>query len=255
MELLEREKFLDALVGHLTDACAGRGRFVFLGGEAGVGKTSLTRSFVDRLGTKVRVLWAACDGLFTPGPLGPVADLARQSSGRLTELLDRDRPELFAAVLDELSGSPSVTVLEDLHWADEATLDLVRFLARRIDQPPVGLVPEPERDLRRLQPADAALQRQLAARAAALTAMSRVWPWTWPPGRGARVHRRTEETMDETYRMLGREHALDLEREARKRDLAAALSGAKQRPGERPAKPRRRSWAQLVPRQLAAWLR
>jgi DNA-binding CsgD family transcriptional regulator/tetratricopeptide (TPR) repeat protein len=134
MELLERERFLDALVGHLADAFAGRGRFVFLGGEAGVGKTSLARSFVDRLGTEVRVLSAACDGLFTPGPLGPVADLARQSSGRLTELLDRDRPELFAAVLDELSGSPSVTLLEDLHWADEATLDLVRFLARRIDQ-------------------------------------------------------------------------------------------------------------------------
>jgi hypothetical protein len=61
--------------------------------------------------------------------------------------------------------------------------------------------------------------------------------------------------MDETYRMLAREHVLDLEREARNRDLAAAVGGGKQASGERLAQLRRRSWAQFVPRPLAAWLR
>jgi DNA-binding CsgD family transcriptional regulator len=85
-----------------------------------------------------RVLWGACDALITPRPLGPLHDIARQSQGRLLDLLDgrASRDTLFAAVIDELGRRDAVSliVFEDMHWADEATLDLVKFLGRRIDR-------------------------------------------------------------------------------------------------------------------------
>jgi hypothetical protein len=59
--------------------------------------------------------------------------------------------------------------------------------------------------------------------------------------------------MHETYRMLGREHELDLEREARNRSLAAALP-AKPARVKAPAEPTQRWRARFVPRPLIAWL-
>jgi DNA-binding NarL/FixJ family response regulator len=139
MELLEREPFLDALGDYATDAGSGSGRLVVVTGEAGIGKTALIDAFRARR-PDIGWLWGACDGGFTPRPLGPLYDLAASAGGRLRELVaaDTDRNELFATFLTLLESSPGVTgiVIEDLHWADEATLDWLNHVSRRLSQLP-----------------------------------------------------------------------------------------------------------------------
>src|SRR5262245_44088613 len=138
MELLEREHFFHELEGLLGVVAAGNGRLALIGGEAGIGKTSLVERFADAHKTKARVLWGACDALLTPRPLGPLYDIAQQTQGRLLALLEEEAPRapIFSAVLDEMKGGrgPSIAVIEDVHWADEATLDLLKFLGRRISR-------------------------------------------------------------------------------------------------------------------------
>jgi DNA-binding CsgD family transcriptional regulator/tetratricopeptide (TPR) repeat protein len=131
--LLERDAFVDTLRELRVKAERGRGRLVLVAGEAGVGKTALVRRFTEDSCEGSRVLSGACDALFTPRPLGPFADIAAQTGGLLEELLERGaRPyEISAELLADLRSRPTILVLEDLHWADEATLDLVRLLARR----------------------------------------------------------------------------------------------------------------------------
>ncbi|MHB8577369.1 MAG: ATP-binding protein, partial [Dehalococcoidia bacterium] len=137
MELLERTSFLDELSRLFTAAAAGHGALVFVGGEAGAGKTALTREFCRSQAAGARVLVGACDALSTPRPLGPLVDIARASGGGLAGLLDGGAPRerVFAALLTELStrNKPTIAVFEDVHWADDATLDLLRFLGRRLD--------------------------------------------------------------------------------------------------------------------------
>jgi DNA-binding CsgD family transcriptional regulator/tetratricopeptide (TPR) repeat protein len=130
MDLVEREIQLAALGEHLDAAVGGRGRLVLVGGEAGVGKTSLVRAFATQRGADVRCAWGACDGLFTPQPLAPLLELAEQ----IGVGIDGQRRDVFAATLDALRRTPTVAVLEDVHWADDATLDLIRFLGRRLEQ-------------------------------------------------------------------------------------------------------------------------
>jgi DNA-binding CsgD family transcriptional regulator/tetratricopeptide (TPR) repeat protein len=138
--LLERADQLAALTGSLDEVIArGAGRLVLVRGEAGVGKTVLLRAFCDERRQGVRVLWGACEGLLTPGPLGPLFDVAEVTRGELEELVSRSaRPhEITAALVRELAGGrPTVLVLEDLHWADEATLDVLRLLARKVEAVP-----------------------------------------------------------------------------------------------------------------------
>jgi predicted ATPase len=89
MALLERESALASLAEYAAHARSGEGRLVFVSGEAGVGKSAL----VERLAADIpdaRWAWGACDGLFTPRPLGPLFDLADQLGG---ELLERCRQE------------------------------------------------------------------------------------------------------------------------------------------------------------------
>ncbi|SNS60371.1 Predicted ATPase [Asanoa hainanensis] len=133
MELLERAAVLDALAEALT---AARGSVVLVTGEAGIGKSALVRHFARRHATEARFLVGACDPLLTPRALGPLHDLGRQTGGRLAALLAAggSREQLFTALLDELDGGghQRVVVVEDAHWADEATLDLLVFLGRRI---------------------------------------------------------------------------------------------------------------------------
>ncbi len=138
--LLERSEQLAALAAELravTDT--GDGRLVLIAGEAGIGKTSLIRAFCTEL-DGVRVLAGACDALSTPRPLGPLIDIAEQTGGELAELVDgcAGVSDLLAALSTELRRrAPTVVVLEDLHWSDEATLDLVRLLGRRVQTLPV----------------------------------------------------------------------------------------------------------------------
>src|SRR5438874_4817148 len=137
--LLERSAQLAALdEAHAAVAASGKGRVVVLGGEAGVGKTTLLREFCER--KPARIVWGACDALFTPRPLGPLFEIVESVGGDLQELVTgAARPhEVASALLAELSGRKgTVLVLEDLHWADEATLDVVRLLARRVETSPV----------------------------------------------------------------------------------------------------------------------
>ena len=113
---------------------SGEGRLVLVAGEAGVGKTALLRWFCESLGGSVRVLWGACEPLLTPRPLGPLCDVAEVTGGELERLvMGGARPyEVVAALIGELGTRPAVLVLEDLHWADEATLDVLRLLGRRV---------------------------------------------------------------------------------------------------------------------------
>jgi predicted ATPase len=136
MELLERGAFLASLDDRLTAARGGEGCMVLLGGEAGIGKTALARAFCDRHAGDARVLWGACDALRTPRPLAPLLDIGREAGGELAGLVTAEpsRHRLFSAFLDLLgsAGRPVVAVIEDAHWADEATLDLLVYLGRRV---------------------------------------------------------------------------------------------------------------------------
>lgn len=131
--LLERQPPLDALRALQAQAAAQHGRVALVGGEAGIGKTSLLRAFAERSG--MPVLWGACDPLFTPRPLGPLHDMAAGLGPAVAAALARDagRIEVFGAVLDALGRVPRTLVFEDLHWADETTLDLLAYLGRRIE--------------------------------------------------------------------------------------------------------------------------
>ena len=134
--LLEREQSLASLAGLLAEVRGGsQGRLAFVGGEAGIGKTALLRRFTDAQTAPVRVLWGACEPLRTPRPLGPLLDVAEQTGGALRQLAaGTGRPhEVAGALLDELRRrGPTIVVLEDVHWADEATLDVLILLATRL---------------------------------------------------------------------------------------------------------------------------
>jgi predicted ATPase len=134
MKLLERDELLARLHAQLRLAVAGPGTLVFIEGEAGIGKTSLLRAFASNQPSELPLLWGACDALQTPRPLGPLYDIASVAGGELASALEgeADRVRVFAAFLQLLAHTPCVVLLEDLHWADEATLDLLRYISRRI---------------------------------------------------------------------------------------------------------------------------
>lgn len=144
MELLERDRELEALSSALERAIDGLGSVVVIGGEAGIGKTEIVRAFVQSCGDDVLKLWGGCDDLSTPRALGPVRDIAIQVGGRLKGLLASAGPrgDLLDAIFELLErGRPAtVAVIEDVHWADEATLDVLKFLGRRIDRTPALLI-------------------------------------------------------------------------------------------------------------------
>jgi DNA-binding CsgD family transcriptional regulator len=139
MELWERAEAL-GLLDDLLLSSADTGRVALVAGEAGIGKSSLVGEFARRSRERTRVLWGGCDRLVTPRALGPLHDISRLTGGELAARLaaGATQEQIFDAFLDELAGTagaaPSVVVVEDAHWADEATLDWLAFLGRRIDR-------------------------------------------------------------------------------------------------------------------------
>jgi predicted ATPase len=133
--LLEREAQLAALASYAGEARKAQGRLVLIAGEAGVGKSALVEQLQRNL-PGANWYWGACDGLFTPRPLGPLFDIAAKLGGELLDLCRADAPReaLFGALLRQVSEPDAlhVVVVEDIHWADDATIDLLRFLGRRI---------------------------------------------------------------------------------------------------------------------------
>ena len=130
--LVERERPLETLRAALAGAAAGKGRLVFVAGEAGVGKTSLLRRFCADLPAGTAVFWGGCDPLATPRPLGPFLELA-ETAGIDAVLDPRGAPHnVAAAVLDLVQEHAAVVVVEDAHWADEGSLDVLRVMARRL---------------------------------------------------------------------------------------------------------------------------
>lgn len=141
--LLERDGEINALSGALAGVSSGlQGRIALVSGEAGIGKTALLRRFRAGVNGAARVLWAGCDPLFAPRPLAAVLELAGVLGGDLAaRVANGAQPfDVATLLLRELAAGPSVLVLEDVHWADEATLDVIRAVGRRVSNVPVLLV-------------------------------------------------------------------------------------------------------------------
>jgi len=143
--LLERDAELAALTGAVASAAAGAGSVVLVAGEAGIGKTALLRAFRRSVGGRVRLLAGACDDLVTPRTYGPLRDAFGADGGPLAEALAAgDREGVLSGLHAELAGAarsaPVVWLVEDAHWADDATLDVLGFVSRRIPDLPAVLV-------------------------------------------------------------------------------------------------------------------
>jgi len=134
--LVEREEPLEELLALAERTNAGQGAIALLSGEAGIGKTSLLEEFRDRARPHSPVAWGGCEALFTARPLGPLRDMTASFGNGVRALIENNAhpAQLFDALWREIAARPggSVLIFEDVHWADRATLDLLRFLGRRI---------------------------------------------------------------------------------------------------------------------------
>lgn len=144
MALLERDFPLALLREKWKSVADGEGAVVVVTGEAGVGKTALVTGFLDGLDAAQPVLVGACEDFAIAEPLGPLRDICRQTDWSLpddvsTRSINRT---VFAEALAALApaGRRTLVVIEDLHWADDATLDFLRFTGRRLRDAPVLLV-------------------------------------------------------------------------------------------------------------------
>lgn len=133
--LLERKDELGVLHGVVAEMAASRrGGIAIVSGEAGIGKTALLRQFHGELPGRMTALWGTCDPLFTPRPLGPLLEPAADLGGEPAALIAAGAKPFDVAIglaraLEEIA--PALLILDDVHWADEATLDAFRVLARR----------------------------------------------------------------------------------------------------------------------------
>jgi ATP/maltotriose-dependent transcriptional regulator MalT len=138
MELIEREEPLTLLYTLFQKVQEEEGHCIFISGEAGIGKTSLVKAFVNKVKGRSRVYQGTCDALFTPRPLAPLKDVMIQLQKDFQELTTtvHDRDFLFSQLFYQLKTleQPAILIFEDIHWADEATIDVIKFLSRRITQ-------------------------------------------------------------------------------------------------------------------------
>ena len=144
--LLERQAETAELAGLARRAARGAGQLVLVRGEAGVGKTALIARFITELDGSWRVIRGWCDPLAAPRPLGPLLDalagLSGEPAAAIRAAINAGDSDAMYTGLQRLFSDTArwVWVIEDVHWADGATLDLLRFLARRIDSLPLLLV-------------------------------------------------------------------------------------------------------------------
>jgi DNA-binding CsgD family transcriptional regulator/tetratricopeptide (TPR) repeat protein len=142
--MLERDAELAALAHAAREAADRHGSVVLVKGEAGIGKSSLVEALRSHLPAEGRMLVGYCDDLATPRTLGPFRDLVgsvgTELSRAVTDGSERDR--VLTALRTELTwpDHPTVLVIEDIHWADDATLDALRYLIRRIADLPAMLI-------------------------------------------------------------------------------------------------------------------
>jgi len=134
MELVERDNFLSIMQKTFDEVITGEGHCILISGEAGIGKTSLVRAFSKEKKEDCQIYLGACDALFTPRPLAPIYDIALQIKDDRWDIDDRSM--LFAGIFLELENQKKATliIVEDIHWADEATFDFLKFFIRRITQ-------------------------------------------------------------------------------------------------------------------------
>jgi len=140
---LERDAELSVLADAARAATGGHGSVVLVMGEAGIGKSSLIEAVRAHLPAEGRMLIGYCDDLATARALGPFRDLVGGVGAELSRAITGgDRDQVLAALRAELSWAahPTVLVIEDVHWADDATLDALRYLIRRIADLPAVLV-------------------------------------------------------------------------------------------------------------------
>jgi DNA-binding CsgD family transcriptional regulator len=156
--LVGRDREREVLDRHLAAALGGHGSLVLIGGEAGIGKTAIATALGrDAEAQGALVLVGRCYDLTETPPYGPWVDLFRHypSADTLPALPSElaqigsagpvaSHDALFARVQDFLLSvavaRPLVILLDDLHWADPASLDLLRFLAREFAQAAILLL-------------------------------------------------------------------------------------------------------------------
>lgn len=133
--LLERETAITQFT-EAANRLPRAGGILLLSGEAGIGKTSLLEAVHQKLSGDFTVLLSGCDDLFTPRPYGPLHDFADELSPTLIPLLENSAPptQVFSAFYKALESlkNPTILVIEDAHWADNATIDLLKYISRRI---------------------------------------------------------------------------------------------------------------------------
>lgn len=155
--IVEREHEVAELASAVREAADGVGSVVLVFGEAGIGKSSLVQAVRGLLPAEGRMLVGYCDDLATPRPLGPFRDLIGGVGTELARALEQggDRNRVLDALRSELNwaGHPTVLAIEDVHWADDATLDALRYLTRRVaDLPAVLLLTYRDDELTRDHP-------------------------------------------------------------------------------------------------------
>ena len=138
MPLIERDVFMTSLYEHFENVAGGEGHCILLSGEAGFGKSVLVKAFCKDQRDNCTIYQGACDDLFTPRPLAPLYDVLWQVNKERWPVAPtgEERSVLFADFFQELSTKKGrlLIVFEDIHWADEGTLDFIKFFVRRIDQ-------------------------------------------------------------------------------------------------------------------------
>jgi DNA-binding NarL/FixJ family response regulator len=138
--IVERNAESVILTQTLRSITTGGGQLVLVRGESGIGKSTFIEDFISKTPKQYDSTIAWCDPLNTPRPLGPVRDIVVGMYRNATKpLQESDYFEGFVA-LAQKAKEPLVLVIEDLHWADQKSLDWLMYVGRRLSQLPVLLI-------------------------------------------------------------------------------------------------------------------